>query len=347
MAALRSTAEPTKSSDTLQLPLPARHPVRNDSLPLPWLHGKTVLLYGDHLERLHNKDFCRFAGGKFASIGADHPLSPPRFVNGIDERLPGANHTFDNSRPSVCYVEQYDFMVVSVFHFGLANRVEFEQESLYFDEHFYPPVAVNDRLSHIVLPLLSALHRPKLDLIEFSSGFWDLRHFTALDEQANLDPFSDLTSDRLDWYQSRLTATFHELASTFPHVPLLWRALHQTPKFANTPFSRVAALDQLSRKVVKDLNLARRKSAAAGKSADASRASRIKAALRPRPGHKDDGSGGEDNVEFLDRVKGRIGKEAKKRMEQVRLSRAGQEQQPSSGELLKGMIRVDEWGSLM
>ena len=147
MAALRASRNVNATVDDepeeLELPLRGRRASRNPAAPLAWMHGKTVLLFGDHVERNHNKDFCRFAGGKFATIGRDHPLSPPRFVNGIDEKfLPGANQeNFDGTRPSVCYFEDLDFMVVSVFHFGLANRVEFEHESLLQDPHFYPPGA--------------------------------------------------------------------------------------------------------------------------------------------------------------------------------------------------------------
>lgn len=143
LATLRSTLKkkPTveDSLETLEFPLPKRR-TKAKRKSLSWLQGKTVLLFGDHVERNHNKDFCRFAGGKWASIDRDHPLSPPPFVNGIDEKLPGAQQNSSSAtRPSVCYLEEYDFMVVSVFHFGLANRVEFEHESLLYNPHFYPP----------------------------------------------------------------------------------------------------------------------------------------------------------------------------------------------------------------
>ncbi|ORY89411.1 hypothetical protein BCR35DRAFT_262402 [Leucosporidium creatinivorum] len=333
MKALRSTIQPSMSDKPLVLPLPKQRPALNESLPLPWLQGRTVVLFGDHVERLHNKDFCRFAGGRFVTISADHPLSPPRFVNGIDEKLPGANQpNFDSSRPSVCYVEEYDFVLVSVFHFGLANRPEFEREKLLLDPYFYPPVALDDRLSHILLPILRSLDRTHPDLIEFSSGFWDLRHFTALDEVANLDPFSDLTSDRLEWYASRLHQAFQDLGSAFPKTPLMWRALHHTPKFANTPYSRVAALDNLSRMIVRDLNLAKKREKlevhGTSPSAGSKKSKSVKSFFKGAEGHE----------AFIDRVKGRIGKGGQK-IEQIAL---GAEEAN-----LKGMIRVDEWGSLM
>ena len=139
MAALRSTAP--KTPPTLVLPTPPRSKAPSRDLPLPWLYGKTVLLFGDHVERYHSKDLCNFAGGAFETIDANHALSPARFLNGIDEKFVSASKAALTSRPTVCYIEQYNFMVVTVFHFGLANRIEFEHEHLLQDEHFYPPGA--------------------------------------------------------------------------------------------------------------------------------------------------------------------------------------------------------------
>ncbi|GAA6060106.1 hypothetical protein JCM10212_003514 [Sporobolomyces blumeae] len=346
MATLRKVIKFSKADpEPLTFPLPPRKPT-NPSMPLSWLQGKTVLLFGDHVERNHNKDFCRFAGGKFATIGRDHPLSPPRFVNGIDEKLPGANQeNYDGSRPAVCYIAEYDFTVVSVFHFGLANRVEFEHESLLYDPHFYPPVAVEDRLTHIVLPILDSLNRTRPDLIEFSSGFWDLRHFTALDELAGIDPWTELTADRLSWYSERLTRAFADLADVFPQTPLLWRSMHQTPEYANTPPARVAALDALSRKVVAYLNESRTVGDAKARLdlllwSDSSDSFEDKRGIRngdERPRRKTFKNRGNSRARFLNKVKERIGS-----TERVRDFAFGNYESS-----LKGMITIDEWGTLM
>ncbi|BGO91602.1 hypothetical protein NBRC10512_008049 [Rhodotorula toruloides] len=355
LATLRSTLKkkPTveDSLETLEFPLPKRR-TKAKRKSLSWLQGKTVLLFGDHVERNHNKDFCRFAGGKWASIDRDHPLSPPPFVNGIDEKLPGAQQNSSSAtRPSVCYLEEYDFMVVSVFHFGLANRVEFEHESLLYNPHFYPPVAVDDRLTHIVLPLLDSLNRTKPDMIEFSSGFWDLRHFAALDELAGKDVFSELTTERLAWYSSRLVHALADLSSVFPDTPLLWRTLHHTPKFNETSPARVAALDQLSRKVVTALNEARNRAGAEERldllvqhryeeAQAALLVERSEAGRRVRPTgrrkktFKDRMS---NKAPFLNRVKERIG--SKDRIKDVNLS--------TDETSLRGLLRFDEWGALM
>ncbi|GAA5984878.1 hypothetical protein JCM11641_005449 [Rhodosporidiobolus odoratus] len=352
MAELRSALNSSDTDRPLTLPLSSPRPSPDTSLPLPWLQGKTVLLFGDHVERTHNKDFCRFAGGKFATIGKNHPLSPPRFVNGIDEKLPGANQEdFDGTRPAVCYLEEYDFMLISVFHFGLANRVEFEQESLLYDPHFYPPVAVDDRLTRIVVPLLDSLKRPHPDLIEFSSGFWDLRHFAALDEMTGKDPYYELSTERLAWYSGRLTHALADLGAVFPNTPLLWRTLHHTPKFNQTSPARVAALDQLSRKVVSALNEARNRAEASEqigllvqqpavmRDRDLIEREKKEALLtaRGRPGRKPFRDRQSSKTPFLNRVNQRIG--SSERVKDVVLG--------SDETSLRGLIRVDEWGALM
>ncbi|KAM0753119.1 hypothetical protein T439DRAFT_311789 [Meredithblackwellia eburnea MCA 4105] len=332
MAELRKTA-PT-NPPRLILPTPPKSKAPSSELPLPWLYGKTVLLFGDHVERFHNKDFCEFSGGAFEVITADHPMSPPPFLNGIDEKFGRDKEFTDASRPTVCYLDQYDLMVVTVFHFGLANRIEFEHEHLLQDQHFYPPVAVQDRLSHIVRPLLKSLNRTSPDLVEFSSGFWDLRHFTALDERAQKDPFGELSNERLQWYSHRLSNSLMDVGAMFPGVPLLWRSMHQPPRAQETPFSRVAALDQLGRKIVANLNKVRRRSG-----------SRT-LALPPVVSASQGGSKGKaiandrdsTHEPFLNRVKQRIG---------APVAHHDQAASSDTQKVVMGEIRIDEWGALM
>ncbi|KAK4054478.1 hypothetical protein OIV83_000972 [Microbotryomycetes sp. JL201] len=363
MARLRQVTRP-KADQPLALPLPKRRRMRDPSkMPMPWLHGKTVLLYGDQVERQHNRDFCHFAGGKFAGIHPDHPMSPPRFVNGIDEKVIRSNQStpFEGSRPAVCYVEQYDFMVVSAFHYGLANRVEFERGPLLADEHFHPPLALEDRLDHIVAPLLRSLGRTP-DLIEFASGFWDLRHFASSDRAMGLDVTSDLTDDRLEWYSTRFVRALSDLGRTFPDTPILWRSMLHTPKFQDTPYSRVAALDQLGRQIIRQLDksgkanfgddsgLARTTSLRAAASGWSSRSTRRR--ISPRglymPGKKSSGGSGlsvqarhdASQVQFLRQVKARIGERNDHLM-------ANSIRKSSDRASLKNRLSVDEWGHLM
>ncbi|KAK4053923.1 hypothetical protein OIO90_003760 [Microbotryomycetes sp. JL221] len=364
IARLRKVTRP-KADKPLALPLPKRRRPRDPkTMPMPWLHGKTVLLFGDQIERQHNKDFCHFAGGKFASINAQHPLSPRPFVNGIDEKVVrngNVSTTFEGSRPSVCYVEQYDFVVVSAFHYGLANRVEFERGALLNDEHFHPPLAFEDRLDHIVTPFLRSLNRTP-DLIEMSSGLWDLRHFASADRAVGKSVDSDLTEQRLEWYSTRLRRALTDIGRAFPDTPVLWRSLLHTPKYPDTPYSRVAALDQLSRQIVHELNRSGRKSypqrqgaggnkrlkgPRAAVSAWSSRTNRRRNMPRglSLPGKSAVIKSGfqlqDSQAEFLRQVKERIGE----RDDQTTPGSSVRKSRDHAS--LRGRLRVDEWGHLM
>lgn len=361
MAALRSVTK-GKGDKPLVLPLPKRRRTRDPSkLPLPWLHGKTVLLYGDQVERQHVTDFCKLVGGKFASIGAGHKLSPSAFVNGIDEKVvrpASETESSEGSRPAVCYVEQWDFMLISAFHYGLANRVELERGSLLEDEHFHPPLALDDRIDHVVKPLLHSLER-KPDLIEFSSGFWDLRHFAAIDHATGQPTNSDLTEQRLEWYSTRLRQALVDLSRSFPNTHFLWRALLQTPNYEATAFSRVAALDQLSRVVVSELNRSNklydaRTSAPApgrlGHVGNGRRPTRLRMSKQARrslqvaPREKDFGlqqAYAGSHEDFLTQVRERIGEQA------GAFDDRGSAHGSQTRTKLKGMIRINEWSHLM
>ena len=186
-------------------------------------------------------------------------------------------------------------------------------------------VGMTDRLSHIVLPLLKSLGRPHPDLLEFSSGFWDLRHFSTLDSMKGQDPTSELSIERLGWYSDRLTKSIATLGTMFPGTPLLWRALHHTPKSSITPFTRVAALDQLGRKVVRDLNKSSK------------RVPFVKQTTSEAPRKKPTKERESTHATFLNRVNNRINNAGPK----------SQIMQQIGVDSLVGKIRVDEWGALM
>lgn len=117
----------------------------------------------------------------------------------------------------------------------------------------------------------------------------------------------------------------------FPGVPLLWRSLHQPPRDQSTPFSRVAALDQLGRKIVANLNQSRRRRG--GKHPI------LPPLVSKRPNPKITDERESTHAPFLNRVKQRIG-----------ASEPSGEADAAGGEhddLSHGPIRIDEWGALM
>lgn len=249
-------AKPSQYSEPAELKLPLDYSQAHATtlLPLPWLVGKTVVLVGDDVERAHAKDFCRFADGQYAVIASDHPLSPRPFANGIDEKWLQTQGTMNETRPTVCFLPKYDFVLVNVFHFGLANRVEFEHESLFINPQYYPPAALRDRLDSILLPILAKLGRTKPDLVEFASGFWDLRHFSAVDQRYG-QPFDhELLEDRLEWYTDRLVQALSDLGTLFPHAKLLWRPLYTINTADWAAPARSIALERLANRVVMALN---------------------------------------------------------------------------------------------
>lgn len=194
-----------------------------------------------------------------------------------------------------------------------------------------------------MLPILDTLNRTRPDLIEFSTGFWDLRHFAALDDAAKVDPFGELSTQRLTWFGERLTRAFADLADAFPHTPLLWRSIHQIPEQEASSPARVAALDALSRKIIAFLN----DSPTVGDARDriaqvidtdesltSSVLKRHESGARTRTPFRDRGSG---RAKFLNKVKSRIG--SSDRMHDVVFG--------SDSTTLKGKITIDEWTTLM
>ncbi|BGP55604.1 hypothetical protein JCM8202v2_003209 [Rhodotorula sphaerocarpa] len=331
--------------------MPLQVPVRRTSnwlqnRPLPWLERKTVVLVGDDVERAHARDFCRLAGGQYAVIDPAHPLSPRPFRNGIDEKwLSTEANALNDTRPTVCYLPGWDFALVTIFHYGLAHRVEFEHEVLLADPHYYPPAALHDRLDHILLPLLDRLGRPRPDFIEFASGFWDLRHFAALDGRAGQPLSGELSTERLVWYLQRLVQAFSDLSVLFPRTRINWRPLYDAPEYDWAHPVRSAALERLARQTIKALNKAQDVATAEqallralGAPARPGRAGRA----RPNGPRRSDRTSVRPQrrsitkAGFLNQVKERIGS-----------SDRVQDRELSGHADLRGLLSVSEWSSVM
>lgn len=137
--------------------------------------------------------FCHHAGGRLEAIGPDHFLSPvslppppgctylgPYALAELNATLadmnPYTNATewavTDQSRPFVCSVPKYNFVLVNAFHYGLRDTDEFIMNH----GHFYAPGkwegtflfprssllrtdarSVTDRLDLIIIPILEKL----------------------------------------------------------------------------------------------------------------------------------------------------------------------------------------------
>lgn len=181
------------------------------------------------------------------------------------------------TRPWVCEVKEYGFMMVSVFTFGL----EPDRGGRDFAHYpwYYPPSSAGARLQYILVPLLQSLatrfNRPQTvypDLVEVASGLWDLRQFTEfdfaaagspLDEGSDI-PYEVLSKDRLAWWRTRVEKLLEDVAAAFPGRPtgsgsladpptMLWRGLHHPNRHYYAPWSRVEELDRLARWMIAKL----------------------------------------------------------------------------------------------
>jgi hypothetical protein len=89
-----------------------------------WLHNKTALLIGDSISREHVENFCQLMGEESevirpnhrwaagpapmrAPVKAQHSIERPQRLNGKR----GYRVVRDASRPRVCYIPKFDFLV--------------------------------------------------------------------------------------------------------------------------------------------------------------------------------------------------------------------------------------------
>lgn len=119
-------------------------------------------------------------------------------------------------------------------------------------------------MQNVLKPLLTNLAKHfespnivKPDLIEMSSGYWDLRQWGEEDfkmvgeapDSWSPVAFTDLDEDRLDWWSSRMRRAVQVVSQTFPEpeTPILWRSLHHVQRHFWVAFSRVFQIDELAR----------------------------------------------------------------------------------------------------
>ena len=138
-------------------------------------------------------------------------------------------------------------------------------------EHFYPPFLFTDRVSSILLPILSSLSSassstdnhgaPLADMVEFSTGSWDLQHWTFQDRNSSSDRQTPLSSDRVEWYKSRFQCALSKIEESFGgdgagrggQTKLVLREIQHTKMTDTVPPPRVHGLRTLQEYVLKGL----------------------------------------------------------------------------------------------
>ncbi|GAA5902560.1 hypothetical protein JCM6882_009317 [Rhodosporidiobolus microsporus] len=215
------------------------HPQHASFADFAWLHNKTALVIGDSISREHVENFCQLMGEESevvrpshrwastaapqrAATKAQHLLERPKRLNSRGFRV-----VRDASRPRVCYIPRFDFLLVSVFHFGL------DQEDYWRDSRmpqYAAPGLFEHRLSDQVQPLLANIRadgRPSApDYVEITSGMWDLARWAEQDVAAQKDTTEALTQDRLTWYRFRVGQMMDKVRVAFPNAKAkVWRTM--------------------------------------------------------------------------------------------------------------------------
>ncbi|GAA6059413.1 hypothetical protein JCM10212_003645 [Sporobolomyces blumeae] len=257
---------------------------------IEFARDRTIVLFGDSVDREHNEHMCQFLSGWHEMIGHDHPLSP-RYPVG-QEVPPEGYQSFINgkrewpnwfqSRPYVCHIPQLNLRILNVFHYGF-QPVDFDDSYITTHPHFYPPGTVEERFDQIVVPLVANVAQkyntsPVPDVFSVSPGFWtmlrqsvaDQSHYRAAvdagaepdDAKKRYDVWRSFDEKEKAWHEARIEGVLRHVGQAWRagkdgegriRPTLLWRALHPIKETDTVPASRTAALDQIGRHVVSQL----------------------------------------------------------------------------------------------
>ncbi|GAA5984110.1 hypothetical protein JCM10908_006054 [Rhodotorula pacifica] len=195
-----------------------------------WLRGKTVLLIGDSVSREHIENFCQLMGEDAEVIRPSHKWAPAPSRQRASSRLvlqdgrrgsrlsPRSGNAFrDAGRPRMCYIPHFDFLLLSVLHYGFSQD---EHWALSQHPQYTAPGNLEHRIADVIRPLLANIRadgRPTApDYIEFAPGTWDLARWAEQDVAAQRDSNEPLSPERLTWFRHRLTAVANRIQAAFP-----------------------------------------------------------------------------------------------------------------------------------
>ncbi|KAK4700443.1 hypothetical protein P7C70_g5803, partial [Phenoliferia sp. Uapishka_3] len=205
-----------------------------------WLQNKTVLLIGDSISREHVENFCTLMGLESEIVRKSHKYSPqPTAVrpagkagHAIEKPARLSSRGFrvvrDASLPRICYVPKYDFLLASVFHFGLDQEDYWRGSRM---PQYSSPGMFEHRLSDTIQPLIANMRadgRPNApDYVEVSSGTWDLARWAEQDMDEEKPTDEALAQDRVTWYRFRVGQMLEKIRKAFPNAKAkTWRTMH-------------------------------------------------------------------------------------------------------------------------
>ena len=218
---------------------------------MEWMQNRTVVLLGDSIERDHVNLFCSILGKEAETIKGKHPLAVAAGIsdsmesNERKKKDRASRIAFkgmqESTLPKLCYVKELNFMVrfpslmigfvlnflsqlVNMYHFGLDEQGYWQAL-----DQFHGPGSIEERFETQFGPFISKLrsdYRASApDLIEISSGMFDLAKWAKEDIAGEQNTEDELSADRLAWYESRVSRFMEVTTASFPAAIKVWRGV--------------------------------------------------------------------------------------------------------------------------
>ncbi|KAL8290289.1 hypothetical protein RQP46_003228 [Phenoliferia psychrophenolica] len=215
------------------------------------LRDRTVLIFGDSVDRDHNEDFCGFVAGDYEMIGGAHPLAPPYPkgeelpADGYRDYISGQQMWPDNpqSRPYICHVPSLNLRFINVFQWGF---FDYDLNWIRNHPHFYPPLNPEDRFDQVVVPLLANIAKKYgtsavPDIITISPSYWNM----------------GMANDTA-WMAPRIEQVIRKLASGWSDAAekpmILWKSPHRMKTYDMDAITLVESFNQIGSPEVEDLS---------------------------------------------------------------------------------------------
>lgn len=199
------------------------------------LYGKIVVMLGDSIDRNNVRYTCRAAGEVLQITSLSSPF------NNSNIFTEGSPHL--NVYPHLCYFQKYDMVLVNFFMCGLQTNWEKA-----WQEKCPQPLRFEDRIKQTVKPYLDILYGEQRPIKEnppifyLSSFLWDLNLFTNEDEEDNVSIETPISSERISWWDNRMTTVLQTLKETYPDSPIIWRQGHASEQKHQQPSVRIRQL---------------------------------------------------------------------------------------------------------
>jgi hypothetical protein len=140
-------------------------------------------------------------------------------------------------------------------HSGFSTPEEYGPDWFQRSQVYYAPFALEDRIRHILSPILRSYRRSAPDLVTFASSFLDAAQLQKEQDERSGSPSALLDDDLLVRYAERLSASLVQLLDTdlFASANILWRTAHVPKGRSGISAQAVLALDGVAESVVEEV----------------------------------------------------------------------------------------------